>query len=212
MSDTVGARHAMVDRQIASRGVHDPRVLAAMRKVPREAFVPDEMASLAYADQPLPIGFDQTISQPFVVGYMSEALGVQETSKVLEIGTGSGYQAAVLGELAREVYTIELLPELADRARETLARLGYANVHVRTGDGYLGWPEQAPFDAIIVTAAPDHVPQPLVDQLAIGGRLVIPVGDVDQQMRILTRTTEGIQETRTLPVRFVPLRRGEPPR
>jgi protein-L-isoaspartate(D-aspartate) O-methyltransferase len=205
---TPEARSAMVDDQIEARGVHDPRVLAAMRKVPRERFVPPDVVSLAYADQPLPIGHGQTISQPYIVAYMSEALQVTEQSKVLEIGTGSGYQAAILGELAREVYTIELIPALAERARETLAGLGYTNVHVRTGDGYLGWPDQAPFDAIMVTAAPDHVPQPLVDQLGVGGRLVIPVGDLDQDIRILTRTPAGIQETVTIPVRFVPLRRG----
>ena len=200
----------MVDDQIEARGIRDPRVLAAMRKVPRERFVPPDVVPLAYADQPLPIGHGQTISQPYIVAYMSEALRVTNQSQVLEIGTGSGYQAAILGELAREVYTIELIPELAARARETLASLGYTNVHVRTGDGYLGWPDQAPFDAIMVTAAPDHVPQPLVDQLAVGGRLVIPVGDVDQEIRILTRTAAGIQESRTIPVRFVPLRRGGP--
>jgi len=200
----------MVDDQIEARGIRDPRVLAAMRKVPRERFVPPDVVPLAYADQPLPIGHGQTISQPYIVAYMSEALRVTSQSQVLEIGTGSGYQAAILGELAREVYTIELIPELAARARETLASLGYTNVHVRTGDGYLGWPDQAPFDAIMVTAAPDHVPQPLVDQLAVGGRLVIPVGDVDQEIRILTRTAAGIQESRTIPVRFVPLRRGGP--
>jgi protein-L-isoaspartate(D-aspartate) O-methyltransferase len=198
----------MVDDQIAARGVRDPRVLAAMRKVPRERFVPPEVAAHAYADQPLPIGYGQTISQPYIVAYMSEALEVEPDARVLEIGTGSGYQAAILGELAREVYTIEIVPELADRARAALESLGYGHVHVRHGDGYLGWPEQAPFDAIIVTAAPDHVPQPLIDQLKIGARLVIPVGDFDQQMRILTRTTDGIREMRTLPVRFVPLRRG----
>jgi protein-L-isoaspartate(D-aspartate) O-methyltransferase len=202
------ARRVMVDDQIEARGIRDPRVLAAMRKVPRERFVPPDVASLAYADQPLPIGHGQTISQPYIVAYMSEALQITERSKVLEIGTGSGYQAAILGELAREVYTIELIPALAERARETLANLGYTNVHVRAGDGYLGWPDEAPFDAIMVTAAPDHVPQPLVDQLAIGGRLVIPVGDLDQDMRILTRTAAGVQETVTIPVRFVPLRRG----
>jgi len=198
----------MVDDQIEARGIRDPRVLAAMRTVPRDRFVPPDVVSLAYADQPLPIGHGQTISQPYIVAYMSEALRVTDQSRVLEIGTGSGYQAAILGELAHEVYTIELIPALADRARETLASLGYTNVHVRTGDGYLGWPEQAPFDAIMVTAAPDHVPQPLVDQLAVGGRLVIPVGDFDQEIRILTRTPAGVQETRTIPVRFVPLRRG----
>ncbi len=210
MADTPAARQGMVDRQIEARGIRDPRVLAAMRKVPRERFVPPEVASLAYADQPLPIGYGQTISQPYVVAYMSEALQVNENAKVLEIGTGSGYQAAILGELAREVYTIEIVTELAERARATLDSLSYTNVHVRAGDGYLGWPEQAPFDAIIVTAAPDHVPQPLIDQLAVGGRLVIPVGDADQQMRILTRTATGIEEMRTIPVRFVPFRRGGP--
>ncbi len=198
----------MVDDQIEARGIRDPRVLGAMRKVPRDRFVPPDVVSLAYADQPLPIGHGQTISQPYIVAYMSEALRVTPQSKVHEIGTGSGYQAAILGELAREVYTIELIPELAARARATLESLGYANVHVRTGDGYLGWPEEAPFDAIMVTAAPDHVPQPLVDQLAVGGRLVIPVGDFDQEIRILTRTPAGIEESRTIPVRFVPLRRG----
>ena len=208
MADTAVAREAMVDRQIEARGIRDPRVLAAMRQVPRERFIPPDVAPLAYADQPLPIGYGQTISQPYIVAYMSEALHVTENAKVLEIGTGSGYQAAVLGELAREVYTIEIVPELAERARATLESLGYSNVHVRAGDGYLGWPEQAPFDAIMVTAAPDHVPQPLIDQLALGGRLVIPVGDVEQQIRILTRTATGIEETRTIPVRFVPFRRG----
>lgn len=208
MADTAVGREAMVDRQIEARGIRDPRVLNAMRQVPRERFVPPDVAPLAYADQPLPIGYGQTISQPYIVAYMSEALHVTENAKVLEIGTGSGYQAAVLGELAREVYTIEIVPELAERARATLEGLGYSNVHVRAGDGYLGWPEQAPFDAIMVTAAPDHVPQPLVDQLALGGRLVIPVGDVEQQIRILTRTAKGIEETRTIPVRFVPFRRG----
>ena len=205
---TAVSRQRMVDDQIAARGIRDSRVLAAMGNVPRERFVPPDVAAQAYADQPLPIGHGQTISQPYIVAYMSEALGVEPDAKVLEIGTGSGYQAAILGELAREVYTIEIVPELAERARATLQSLGYSNVHVRHGDGYLGWPEQAPFDAIIVTAAPDHVPQPLVEQLKIGARLVIPVGDFDQQMRILTRTADGIQETRTLPVRFVPLRRG----
>ena len=208
MADTAVAREAMVDRQIKARGIRDVRVLAAMRKVPRERFVPSDEASRAYADQPLPIGYGQTISQPYIVAYMSEALQVHDNAKVLEIGTGSGYQAAILGELAREVYTIEIVPELAERARATLEGLGYSNVHVRAGDGYLGWPEQAPFDAIMVTAAPDHVPQPLVDQLALGGRLVIPVGDFDQQIRILTRTPAGVEETRTIPVRFVPFRRG----
>lgn len=164
---------------------------------------------MAYADQPLPIGFRQTISQPYIVGYMSEAAGISAEHKVLEIGTGSGYQAAILAELAREVYTIELIPELAEGARTVLRDLGYTNVEVRTGDGYAGWKEQAPFDAIVVTAAPDHVPQALVDQLAINGRMIIPVGTGAQQMRVITRTATGIREELTLPVRFVPLVRPD---
>lgn len=200
-------RAEMVKYQIVRRGVRDPRVLAAMREVPRHAFVPDEHDRLAYDDTPLPIGFEQTISQPFIVAYMTEALEVEPEHRVLEIGTGSGYQAAVLGEIARRVYTIEIVPELAARATRTLGELGYENVAVREGDGYAGWPEHAPFDRIMVTAAPDHVPQPLVDQLAVGGRLVIPVGDRRQQMTILTKTPEGVVTRKTLDVRFVPLTR-----
>jgi len=166
----------MINEQIRSRGVVDPRVLAAMGKVPRDRFVPDDVAERAYDDRPLPIGHGQTISQPYIVGYMSEALGVLPDHRVLEIGTGSGYQAAILGELAKEVYTIEIVTELASRAESTLRELGYSNVHVRAGDGYAGWPEQAPFDRIMVTAAPEQIPQPLLDQLAVGGRLVAPVG------------------------------------
>jgi protein-L-isoaspartate(D-aspartate) O-methyltransferase len=203
-------RHRMVEEQIKARGVKDEKVLAALLKVPRERFVPSGVAPQAYADRPLPIGYGQTISQPFIVAYMTEALQVTAKMKVLEIGTGSGYQAAVLGELTREVYTIEIVPQLADRARDTLAALGYRHVHVRTGDGYLGWPERAPFDAIMVTAAPDHVPQPLVDQLAIGGRMIIPVGVAFQDMLLVSRTPTGIVQQRTIPVRFVPLVR--PPR
>jgi protein-L-isoaspartate(D-aspartate) O-methyltransferase len=201
-------RQTMVDDQIQGRGIADQRVLAAMRSVPRERFVPANVSAEAYADHPLPIGFGQTISQPYIVAYMSEALQVSKSSKVLEIGTGSGYQAAVLGELAGEVYSIEIVPQLADRARQTLGALGYKNVHVRTGDGYLGWPEQAPFDRIMVTAAPDHVPQPLIDQLATAGRLVIPVGRADQDLLLITRTPQGVVQQRTIPVRFVPLVRA----
>jgi protein-L-isoaspartate(D-aspartate) O-methyltransferase len=197
----------MVETQIAARGVADPAVLAAMRKVPRHRFVPPSLVDDAYVDGPLPIGFQQTISQPYIVAYMSEALRVSRQHKVLEIGTGSGYQAAVLGELASQVYTIEIIPELGERARALLAELGYQNVHVRTGDGYLGWPEQAPFDRIMVTAAPDHVPPPLVDQLAIGGHLVIPVGRWEQEMTIVTKTERGVVTRVTIPVRFVPLTR-----
>lgn len=199
-------RHAMVEEQIAARGVYDPRVLAAMRAVPRHRFVPPSEQRDAYADWPLPIGAGQTISQPFIVGYMSDLVDLSPEERVLEIGTGCGYQAAVLGQLAKEVYTIEIVPELAASAEQRLRELGYTNVHVRAGDGYRGWPEAAPFDAILVTAAPDHVPQPLIDQLALGGKLVIPVGgDWSQEIAVLTRTRSGVREERTLPVRFVPM-------
>ena len=199
------ARKQMVEEQLAGRDIKDPRVLDAMRRVPRHEFVPEAMRPGAYDDTPLPIGYNQTISQPYIVAYMSEALELQPTHRVLEIGTGSGYQAAVLGELARDVYTIEIVEPLATRARETLKRLGYTNVHVRTGNGYLGWPEQAPFDRIMVTAAPDAVPQALVDQLKVGGLMAIPVGVGDQELRILRRTEKGLETLRTLPVRFVPM-------
>jgi protein-L-isoaspartate(D-aspartate) O-methyltransferase len=202
-------RRTMVDEQIADRGVVDTRVLEAMRKVPRERFVPPEHAAMAYADSPLPIGSGQTISQPYIVAYMSEALGVEPSHKVLEIGTGSGYQAAILGELAREVYTIEIVPELARRATDTLASLGYRNVHVRAGDGYAGWPEQAPFDRIMVTAAPEQIPKPLLDQLAVGGRLIAPVGaqHETQWLTVVERSEKGLIERRTIAVRFVPFTR-----
>ncbi len=204
-ADSSSRRAAMVADQIAARGVTDARVLSVMRRVLRERFIPKEMANAAYDDSPLPIGNDQTISQPYIVAYMTEQLHVTPQAKVLEIGTGSGYQAAILGELARVVYTIEIVPELAQSAAATLKDLGYKNIHVRAGDGYRGWPEEAPFDRIIVTAAPDHVPQPLIDQLAIGGRLVIPVGDHHQQMTIIEKTREGVVERKTLDVRFVPM-------
>jgi protein-L-isoaspartate(D-aspartate) O-methyltransferase len=171
-----GARAAMVDETIANRDVTDPAVLEAMRTVPRHAFVPAEYLDQAYEDHPLPIGFGQTISQPYIVALMTQALDVEAGDKVLEIGTGSGYQAAVLAELGMEVYTIEIIPELAERAQAYLAEQGYTGVTVRSADGYFGWEEHAPFDAIIVTAAPDHLPQPLANQLAAGGRLVIPIG------------------------------------
>ena len=200
-------RQEMVETQIRARGVDDERVLAAMAKVPRHRFVLESDLDVAYDDHPIGIGFGQTISQPYIVGFMSDALALDATDRVLEIGTGSGYQAAVLGELAREVYTIEIVPELAERSTALLKALGYANVHVRAGDGYAGWPERAPFDAIIVTAAPDHVPQPLVDQLKMGGRLVIPVGRGSQDLLVMTRTETGLREEERLPVRFVPLTR-----
>jgi protein-L-isoaspartate(D-aspartate) O-methyltransferase len=204
-ADRAAERERMVEEQIAARGVHDERVLAALRRVPRHRFVPEDVAAQSYGDHPLPIGHGQTISQPYIVGFMSAALGLDGDEKVLEIGTGSGYQAAVLSELAREVFTIEIIPELGERARSTLAELGLANVHVRVGDGYLGWPEEAPFDAILVTAAPVHVPQPLVDQLALGGRMILPVGDDRQELVLLRRTEKGIEREEVLPVRFVPM-------
>jgi protein-L-isoaspartate(D-aspartate) O-methyltransferase len=198
-------RERMVAEQIEARGVSDPRVLAALRAVPRHEFVPPEQRAHAYEDRPLPIGEGQTISQPYIVAVMTELLQLSGEERVLEIGTGSGYQAAVLGRLAREVYTIEIVPELARRAEADLRRLGFANVRVRHGDGYRGWPEHAPFDAIIATAAPEHVPQPLVDQLAVGGRLVLPVGDVFQELVLVTRDEKGVRQERLLGVRFVPM-------
>ncbi len=201
-------RTAMVEAQIRRRGITDARVLEAMRAVPRHRFVPEPLQHLAYADQPLPIGQGQTISQPFIVAYMTEALEVRPAHRVLEIGTGSGYQAAVLSRLVREVYTIEIVPELARRATATLKALGCVNVRVREGDGYAGWPEQAPFARIMVTAAPEKVPQPLIDQLANGGRMVIPVGDREQWLTVIEKTPRGVVERRTIPVAFVPFTRG----
>lgn len=201
----------MVDEQLRARGIRDPRVLDTMRRVPRHRFVPPSGQREAYADRPLPIGFGQTISQPYIVGFMTEALALEPADVVLEIGTGSGYQAAILSELAREVYTIEIVPELATRASQTLEALGYRNVHVRAGDGYQGWPEHAPFSKIMVTAAPEAVPQALVDQLAVGGKLILPVGPEGgpQELRILTRTARGVITERSLPVRFVPMVKPE---
>jgi len=198
-------RQAMVYRQIRARGIVNQAVLDAMLKVPRHLFVPAEYVTSAYEDSPLPIGEGQTISQPYIVAYMTEAAAISKNDKVLEIGTGSGYQAAILGELADEVYTIEIIPELAERARRTLAELGYENVHVKTGNGYEGWVEHAPYDGIVVTAAPDEVPKALINQLAMNGKMVIPVGAGDQEMKIITRTANGIIEKRTLPVIFVPM-------
>jgi protein-L-isoaspartate(D-aspartate) O-methyltransferase len=206
VSDSFAAkRDAMVRHQIRARGINSPAVLQAMRKVPRHEFVPLAARRVAYADRPVEIGFQQTISQPYIVAYMTEAADISPAEKVLEIGTGSGYQAAVLGEIAREVYTIEIIPGLAERARTTLVEQGYRNVHVKTGNGYLGWPEYAPFDAILVTAAPEQVPQALVDQLALGGRMVIPVGAIAQDMMIIEKTLRGVIERKTIPVRFVPM-------
>ena len=198
-------RDRMVKDQIVSRGTRNPAVLKAMRRVPRHEFIPDPQSSLAYEDQPLPIGYGQTISQPAVVAFMTEALDLSGTEKVLEIGTGSGYQAAVLAEIVAKVFTIEIIEPLAGRAKETLARLGYRNVQVRAGDGGEGWPEEAPFDAIVVTAASDPLPQPLLDQLAIGGRLIAPIGKTLQTLVLVRRTPGGYERTELLSVLFVPL-------
>jgi protein-L-isoaspartate(D-aspartate) O-methyltransferase len=199
-------RSRMVDSQLRARDIRDPRVLDAMREVPRHLFVPEAERADAYGDFPLPIGYAQTISQPYIVGFMTQALQVEPGHRVLEIGTGSGYQAAVLGELAREVYTIEIVEPLAESAKQSLEALGYTNVHVRAGNGYDGWPDKAPFDRIIVTAAPDDVPPALVEQLKVGGILAIPVGSgLMQELRILKKTERGLETLDTLPVRFVPM-------
>ncbi len=200
-----GERDWMVDTQIVGGGITDQRVVAAMRRVPRHHFIPDYESEDAYGDFPLPIGHAQTISQPFIVAYMTAALKLQPGEKVLEIGTGSGYQAAILAELGVQVFTIEIVKPLAQYARDNLSKLGYDNVLVRAGDGYQGWPEERPFDAIIITAAPDHIPSPLLDQLAVGGRLILPVGDYSQNLVLIRRTEEGYQRTELLPVRFVPM-------
>jgi protein-L-isoaspartate(D-aspartate) O-methyltransferase len=203
-------RSKMVTLQLVARGINNDRVLEAMNQVPRHEFVPDSERERAYADGPLPIGQGQTISQPFIVAFMTQVVDPQPDQRVLEVGTGSGYQAAVLAELAGEVYTIELIPELAERAGALLERLGYRNIHVRTGDGYLGWPEAAPFDSIIVTCGADHVPEPLFRQLKPGGKMVIPVGHLpNQSLRLIKKDPEGQQHSQELlPVQFVPLRRA----
>lgn len=200
-------RADMVHYDIAARGISDASVLAAMKKVLRHEFVPENVRAYSYADSPLPIGYEQTISQPYIVALMTAALVLSGTERVLEIGTGSGYQAAVLAEIVPEVYTIEIVEALGKRADETLKRLGYRNVHVRVGDGYRGWPEHAPFDAIMLTAAPEKVPQPLVDQLALGGRLVAPVGSEGglQWLRRYKKTPKGLTEETLEAVRFVPM-------
>ena len=202
--DFTRERQALVD-ELKAEGITNSDVLKAMLKVPRHEFVPLSHRHYSYQNRPLPIGHDQTISQPFIVGYMTQAASIAPGEKVLEIGTGSGYQAAVLAELASQVYTIEIIPELAEGAKSVLHKLGYRNVHVKTGNGYEGWPEHAPFDAIVVTAAPDEVPKKLVDQLAVRGKMVIPVGTTFQEMVIITRDNSGVIEHRTIPVRFVPM-------
>ncbi len=204
-------RAAMVRDQIAARGVRDRETLEALRAVPRHLFVPKFLWPHAYQDYPLPIGHGQTISQPYVVAFMTEALELKRTDRVLEIGTGSGYQAAVLARICPDVYSIEILEDLGKEAAERLKRLGYTNIHLRVGDGYRGWPEAAPFDAIIVTAAPIEIPQALLGQLAIGGRMVVPVGARDQMLVRIRRDKNGYSRQNLLPVRFVPMVREEVP-
>ncbi len=198
-------RRDMVEQQIRRRQVRAPNVLRAMEEVPRHRFVPERQRGSAYVDSPVPIGDGQTISQPYVVALMTELLELDGDSRVLEIGTGSGYQAAVLSRIAKEVYSIEIRESLGEAARRLLDDLGYNNVQVRIGDGYQGWPGAAPFDGIIVTAAPERVPQPLVEQLKIGGKMVIPVGRFLQELLVITRTEDGIQTREVAGVRFVPM-------
>ena len=192
-------------KQIAARGVKNPRVIETMLKVERHLFVPDNLRDAAYEDTPLPIGYGQTISQPYIVAFMTEALGPGKEDKVLEIGTGSGYQAAILAEIVKEVYTIEIIPGLAREVEKRFDELSYRNISVKCADGYLGWEEEAPFDGIIVTAAPKDIPQELVEQLKIGGRMVVPVGTFHQELYRITKTADGVKEEALLPVRFVPM-------
>jgi protein-L-isoaspartate(D-aspartate) O-methyltransferase len=198
-------RQRMVQEQIVQRGVSDLKVLNALGKVPRHEFIPLLSRPLAYADHPLPIGHNQTISQPYIVAYMTEQLGLKGNEKVLEIGTGSGYQAAILAEIAAAVYSIEILCPLLETAKEVLTLLEYKNTTLKCDDGYKGWPQYAPFDAIIVTAAPDHVPAPLVEQLKVGGKMILPVGDNYQELILITKSQKGQVIRRLLPVRFVPM-------
>jgi protein-L-isoaspartate(D-aspartate) O-methyltransferase len=198
-------RDQMVAEQVAARGIDDAAVLAAMAAVPRHAFVPEADPAAAYADRPLAIGYGQTVSQPYVVALITSLADLDGDDKVLEIGTGSGYHTAVLSRVAREVFSIEIIEPLAREAQRRLDRLGYGNVHLRVGDGYKGWAEEAPFDAIILTAAPPVIPQPLVDQLKVGGRLVVPVGGYIQDLQVLTKTRDGLEKQRVIPVRLPPM-------
>lgn len=206
MNDFSRKREDMVRYQIEARGIRDPRVLNAMRKVERHLFVPADQAALAYGDHPLPIGAGQTISQPYIVAFMTEALGLKERDRVLEIGTGSGYQAAILAEICDSVYTVEIIPELGKRAKALLTVLGYRNIRVKIGDGYQGWKEFAPYQAIMATCSPTHVPQPLIDQLAEGGTMIIPVGPAhNQELVVLVKRKGKLVQKNVLPVRFVPM-------
>jgi len=201
----VDLRQRMVDTQIRARGVADSKVLAAMARVPRHEFVPESVRAQAYDDYPLPIGERQTISQPYIVALMTSLLELKGGERVLEIGTGSGYQAAVLSEIAGEVYTMEILEPLSQKAQRRLTALGYDNIHFRVGDGWKGWPDAAPFDGIVVTAAPEKIPQALLEQLKVGGRMVVPVGSFFQDLMVLTKTANGYEKRNVIPVRFVPM-------
>jgi protein-L-isoaspartate(D-aspartate) O-methyltransferase len=203
--DYSAVRTRMIDTQLRARDIRNPAVLDAMRRVPRHEFVADDLRSRAYDDGPLPIGQGQTISQPYIVAYMTQAIEPARTDRVLEIGTGSGYQAAVLAELVKEVYTIEIVPSLAASSSAILKKLGYTNIHTREGDGYAGWPEAAPFDKIVVTAAPEEIPQALVDQLKVGGLMAVPVGREFQKMTIIRKTGTGTVTKETMDVLFVPM-------
>lgn len=205
--DFAALRNRMVSEQIAARDIKDEKTLQVMRKVPRHKFVPESIRHLSYVDSPLPIGEGQTISQPYIVAFMTEALELKPQDRVLEIGTGSGYQAAILAEISKEVYTIEILPGLGRRAEETLTGMGYTNAFVRIGDGYKGWPEKAPFDAIIVTCAPEEIPPALAEELKEGGRMIIPVGEEDSVQRLVRVVKEKgtLKKTNVLDVRFVPM-------
>lgn len=205
-ADLSSLRQAMVEQQIEARGVTDPATLDSMRTVPRHDFLPLRLREEAYRDYPLPIGYGQTISQPYIVAFMTEAIAPKRGEKILEIGAGSGYQAAVLAQMGAEVFTVEIVEPLADMAKQNLERLGYTNAHVLRGDGYRGWPEHAPFDAIIVTCAPDKIPSDLVTQMKDGGRMIIPVGGgIGQELILLRKRGDEIKKESVLPVRFVPM-------
>jgi protein-L-isoaspartate(D-aspartate) O-methyltransferase len=204
--DLTAQRNAMVEEQMEARGISDPATLAAIRAVPRHEFLPLRLREEAYRDYPLPIGHGQTISQPYVVAFMTEAIRPKPGEKILEIGAGSGYQAAVLAQMGADVYTIEIVGPLAEMAQQTLERLGYTNAHVKHGDGYRGWPEHAPFDAIIVTCAPDKIPPDLIAQMKDGGRMIIPVGGgMEQELILLRKNGDRVEKQSVLPVRFVPM-------
>jgi len=198
-------RLQMVQNQLKARGIRNPAVLGLMGKTPRHLFVPEDMRSFAYADSPLDIGYSQTISQPYIVAFMTEAANLTPHSKVLEIGTGSGYQTAILSQLCKEVYTVEIVRELGEQAKAIFTELGYNNIHTRIGDGYKGWPEGAPFDVIIATAAPEELPETLIEQLKEGGKIIVPIGSFIQELMRITRTPDGIIKENLLPVRFVPM-------